>query len=200
MIVFFRDERSVPPDKLTLDRIDPVAITAFLNWLQVSRHNSVSTRNQRLAAISSFSRWMLSQDPTRMAPYQDILAIPAKRAPRPAVHHLTVEQTREFIEIRPLSLSGPRPGKYRFDSFEGGAAGTTGTGGVSLRSSSAVWKDTSFVVTEERSITQDGNVTHQSKHQEVWSIQCKKLLIILITDEETGIASTTTRFVYRKRR
>ena len=97
LIVFFRDERSVPPEKLTLDRIDPDAITAFLNWLEVTRRNSVSTRNQRQAAISSFHRWLQSQDPTRMACCQDILAIPAKRAPRPAVHHLTVEQTRRLL-------------------------------------------------------------------------------------------------------
>jgi len=54
LIVFFRDGRSIPPDKLTLDRIDPTAITGFLHWLEAERHNSISTRNQRLAAISSF--------------------------------------------------------------------------------------------------------------------------------------------------
>lgn len=97
LIAFFRDQRSVPPDKLTLDRIDADTITAFLDWLQVSRHNSASTRNQRLAAISSFYRWMQSQDPTRMARCQDILAIPTKRAPQPAVNHLTVEQTRHLL-------------------------------------------------------------------------------------------------------
>lgn len=97
LIVFFRDDRSVPPDKLTLDHIDAAAITGFLDWLQTNRRNSASTRNQRLAAISSFSQWMQSQDPTRMACYQDILAIPVKRAPQPAVNHLTVEQTRRLL-------------------------------------------------------------------------------------------------------
>jgi integrase/recombinase XerD len=97
LIIFFRDQRSVPPEKLTLDRINADTITAFLNWLEASRRNSVSTRNQRLAAISSFYRWMQSQDPTRMACCQDILAIPAKRSPRPTVNHLTVEQTRRLL-------------------------------------------------------------------------------------------------------
>ena len=97
LIVFFRDQRSVPPEKLTLALIDAGAIAGFLDWLEASRRNSASTRNQRLAAISSFSRWMQSQDPTRMACYQDILAIPAKRAPQPAVNHLTVEQTRRLL-------------------------------------------------------------------------------------------------------
>jgi integrase/recombinase XerD len=97
LIVFFRDERSVPPEKLTLDHIDATAITGFLDWLQTGRRNSVATRNQRLAAISSFYRWMQSQNPTRMACCQDILAIPVKRAPQPAVNHLTVEQTRRLL-------------------------------------------------------------------------------------------------------
>src|SRR5882757_3997073 len=97
LIVFFRDGKSIPPEKLTLDYIDDAAITEFLNWLETSRHNSTSTRNQRLAAIASFYRWLQSQDPTLLACCQDILAIPAKKQIQPAVHHLTVEQTRRLL-------------------------------------------------------------------------------------------------------
>ena len=97
LIVFFRDDRSIPPEKLTLDCIDATAVTGFLDWLEASRHNSVSTRNQRLAAISSFYRWMQSQDPAQMACCQDILAIPAKKQTHPAVNHLSVEQTRRLL-------------------------------------------------------------------------------------------------------
>jgi len=71
LVVFFRDDRSIPPEKLTLDCIDAGAIVGFLDWLCDVRHNSVSTRNQRLAAIASFFRWMQSQDPARMACCQD---------------------------------------------------------------------------------------------------------------------------------
>jgi integrase/recombinase XerD len=97
LIVYLRDAQAIPPEKLTLDRIDAAAITGFLNWLEAGRHNSVSTGNQRLAAISSFARWMQSQDPTQLARCQDILAIPAKKQTHPAVHHLTVEQTRRLL-------------------------------------------------------------------------------------------------------
>src|SRR5260370_5974393 len=76
LIAWFRDKRSVPPGKLTLDHINAAAVTAFLAWLQEGRHNGVSTRNQRLAAISSFCTWMQAEDPSRMACWQDILAIP----------------------------------------------------------------------------------------------------------------------------
>jgi integrase/recombinase XerD len=97
LIAFFRDERSTPPGKLTLDRLDAAAITGFLEWLEASRGNSASTRNQRLAAISSFCTWMQTEDPARMACYQDILAIPAKKQAHPNVNHLTVEQTRLLL-------------------------------------------------------------------------------------------------------
>jgi site-specific recombinase XerD len=97
LIAWFRDERSVPPARLTLDHLDAAAITAFLDWLQEGRHNSVSTRNQRLAAISSFATWMQTQDPARMPRWQDILAIPAKKQDRPAVRHLTAGQTRLLL-------------------------------------------------------------------------------------------------------
>jgi integrase/recombinase XerD len=98
LIAFFSDGRSIPPDKLTLDQIDAAAITGFLNWLEAGRHNSIATRNQRLAAISSFFRWLQSQDPARMAGCQDILAIPAKKKARAGVNHLTVEQTRRLLD------------------------------------------------------------------------------------------------------
>jgi site-specific recombinase XerD len=97
LIAWFRDERSVPPGKLTLDHIDAGAVTAFLGHLQQDRHNGVSTRNQRLAAISSFAAWMQTADPARMACWQDILAIPVKKQARPGVSHLTVEQARRLL-------------------------------------------------------------------------------------------------------
>jgi site-specific recombinase XerD len=100
LIVYFRDERSIPPEKLTLDRVDADAVTGFLEWLQTGRHNSTSTRNQRLAAISSFCTWMQAEDPARMACYQDILAIPTKKQAYPNVHHLSIEQTR-FLLTQP---------------------------------------------------------------------------------------------------
>jgi site-specific recombinase XerD len=97
LISWFRDERSVPPGRLALDHLDADAVTAFLGWLQDSRHNSVSTRNQRLAAISSFCTWMQTEDPARMACWQDIVAIPVKKQDRPAVRHLTAGQTRRLL-------------------------------------------------------------------------------------------------------
>ena len=97
LIVYFRDARSIPPERLTLEHLDAAAITGFLAWLRTERHNRPSTCNQRLAAISSFFRWMQTQDPARMASCQDILAIPSSKQDQPTITHLTVEQTRLLL-------------------------------------------------------------------------------------------------------
>lgn len=108
LICYFRDERSIPPERLTLEQVDAAAITGFLEWLATSRHNAASTSNQRLAAIDSFFSWMQTQDPARMACYQDILAIPASKHDRPAVVHLTVEQTRQLLALPDRSTRAGR--------------------------------------------------------------------------------------------
>ena len=97
LICYLRDQRSIPPERLTLELIDVAAITAFLAWLRAERHNSPSTGNQRLAAISSFFSWLQTQDPARMAACQDILAVPAKKKARPGVNHLTAGQARRLL-------------------------------------------------------------------------------------------------------
>ena len=99
LICYLRDERSIPPERLTLELIDVTTITAFLAWLRAERHNSPSTCNQRLAAISSFFGWLQSQDPARMACCQDILQIPSSKHDQPAIAHLTVEQTRLLLAL-----------------------------------------------------------------------------------------------------
>jgi len=99
LICFMRDERHVAPERLTLELIDTTTITAFLAWLRAERHNRPSTCNQRLAAISSFYRWLQTQDPTLMACCQDILQIPSSKHDQPTIAHLTVEQTRQLLAL-----------------------------------------------------------------------------------------------------
>jgi integrase/recombinase XerD len=99
LICYLRDERSILPERLTLDLIDVDMITAFIAWLRADRRNSPSTCNQRLAAISSFFSWLQTQDPARMACCQDIIQIPSSKHDQPAIAHLTVEQTRQLLAL-----------------------------------------------------------------------------------------------------
>jgi len=64
-------------------------ITAFLAYLEHDRHNSVRTRNARLAAIRSRLRYATLCYPECAALIQRVLAIPDKRSERTIVTLLT---------------------------------------------------------------------------------------------------------------
>jgi integrase/recombinase XerD len=56
----------------------------FLAFLESDRHNSIATRNARLAAIHTFARFLVSEQPADLAEFQRILAVPFKRGARNA--------------------------------------------------------------------------------------------------------------------
>lgn len=77
------------PSALDIADLDAPLITAFLDHLEADRHNTVRTRNWRLAAIHSLSGYAAPSHPEHAATIQRVLAIPAKRHDRRAVTWLT---------------------------------------------------------------------------------------------------------------
>jgi len=88
-LVYCRDVQKVPVERLSLSHINESLVVEFLTWLENERRNSISTRNQRLACIHGFYRYMQTQEPVSLLEHQKILAIPMKKAPQPVVTHLT---------------------------------------------------------------------------------------------------------------
>lgn len=86
----FTEKRlSKAPSALLLDDIDAPLVSAFLEYLEKERGNSVRARNGRLAAIRSFFRFAASREPGHAAQIQRVLAIPRKRFDRDLVSFLT---------------------------------------------------------------------------------------------------------------
>ena len=81
--------RGLAIERLSLSDIDDQLIIGFLEWLETKRHNQIATRNQRLACIHAFYRYLQTEDPAGLWLYQKILALPMKKTPRPVIAHLT---------------------------------------------------------------------------------------------------------------
>src|SRR6266545_2642838 len=77
------------PSELDVADLDAALIGAFLGHLETERHNSVRTRNARLAAIRSFFRFAALRHPEHAALIARVLAIPTKRCDRAEVCYLT---------------------------------------------------------------------------------------------------------------
>ena len=77
------------PSALDIADLDAPLIAAFLDHLEHDRHNTVRTRNWRLAAIHSLFGYAALRHPEHAAIIQRVLAIPTKRHERRLVTWLT---------------------------------------------------------------------------------------------------------------
>lgn len=98
LLHYCQDVKGVPVKRLTLDVLSSQWITDFLEWLEGERKCSITTRNQRLAAIHSFFRYVQAEEPVGLYHYQKISAIPIKKAKKTVVDYLTPEAIKLLLE------------------------------------------------------------------------------------------------------
>ncbi len=89
LLAYAQQQLVTPPAKLDFADLDAELISGFLDHLEHDRHNSIGTRNARLAAIRSLYRYASLQHPEHAALIARVLAIPPKRHDRTIITHLT---------------------------------------------------------------------------------------------------------------
>ncbi len=77
-----------PIDRLNVEAISPMVVRRFLQHLEDDRGCSVATRNQRLAAIHSLSRFIATHSPQHLAWCTENRTIPFKKTPHPVMAYL----------------------------------------------------------------------------------------------------------------
>lgn len=97
LLRFCHERKGWHPDQITLRHLDRDCVEEFLDWLEHDRHCSVATRNQRLAALHAFFRYMQYEAPEQLEPCQRILGVPFKRSTRATVEHLTAEALQALL-------------------------------------------------------------------------------------------------------
>jgi site-specific recombinase XerD len=85
------------PSQLSLEHLTVEQITAFLQHLETSRHNSTRTRNVRLSAIHSFFRYLGAHYPQYLAAAQRVLSIPFKRVTTREIQHLECSEIQALL-------------------------------------------------------------------------------------------------------
>lgn len=90
---------------LTLEDISADLVRQFLRHLEEGRHNSIPTRNLRLAAIHSFYRYLAVFDPRFMTHCQAILAVPFKRRPHRVAQYLERDEVQAVF--KPIDCRAP---------------------------------------------------------------------------------------------
>lgn len=88
-----------PVDRLTVRDLGSGLVLKFLTHLEEDRGCSVRTRNQRLAAIRAFARFVGSRDPAHVEWCGQIRAIAAKKSMSPPVGWLTRVEMEAMLAL-----------------------------------------------------------------------------------------------------
>jgi site-specific recombinase XerD len=99
LLTYLNEEMRLRTERVNLSNISDKTVTDFLDWLETSRCNSISTRNLRLAAIHAFYRYVQMKHPDMLLHCQRIIAIPLKAKERKPVNHLSENTLKELLAL-----------------------------------------------------------------------------------------------------
>jgi integrase/recombinase XerD len=98
LLAWFEKKLHKRPDQLALTDLDVTRIAAFLDYLELERHNVIRSRNARFAALRSFLSFAAHKEPAALGTIQAVLALPMKRFERPLLGYLTREEIEAVLD------------------------------------------------------------------------------------------------------
>ena len=101
LLCFAAEQQGTKITKLTLENLSFEHVLGFLRYLENDRHNHVSTRNQRLAALHTLFEYIASREPQMLDTCQRVAAIPFKRVAPAETHFLERDEMQELLHHLP---------------------------------------------------------------------------------------------------
>lgn len=105
---YMDDVNHIKAEKFNTEHFTKQSVLRFLEWLQNERKCENATRNQRLAAIHAFCKYMQYEDVIHLEQWQNILSIKIKKTERRSVNCLTVEGIKSLLEHIPRTTKTGR--------------------------------------------------------------------------------------------
>lgn len=93
LMEFYKEVYRISPEKLDYGSFSAQRVEEFLTWLEKKHGIGISTRNQRLAALHAFFRYLQYRDPAGFSQCAEVLSVPFKKAPASTVDYMTLEET-----------------------------------------------------------------------------------------------------------
>lgn len=97
LLLYFQEEKGVPANSIELRMLNRNLASDFLDWLEAQRKVSVTTRNQRLAAMKAFAYYVQYRNPEYLENCTDIIAMRPKKHEKPVIPFLTEEELKALL-------------------------------------------------------------------------------------------------------
>ncbi|MHB1444203.1 MAG: tyrosine-type recombinase/integrase [Acidimicrobiales bacterium] len=98
LLGYIRERTGVRPSDVDIAIVDAALVAEFLTVLERQRHNAVSTRNARLAAIHSLFGYAALRHPEHADQIARVLAIPTKNSDQTVVCWLTDPEVEALLD------------------------------------------------------------------------------------------------------
>jgi site-specific recombinase XerD len=109
LIHFMKQEKGIDAQRIKLEVLNKETIVNFLRWIQQERKCGSATRNNRLAAIHSFFRYLQYECPERIYEWQRVLSIKVQKQETKNVNYLDLDGIKLILaQIDVNSKSGRR--------------------------------------------------------------------------------------------
>ena len=99
---FMKEKKGTTAERLTLDHMNRKNVLEFLDWIQ-SGGCSVSTRNQRLAALHAFCKYMQYEDVGRLQQWLEVMSIKIKKTIKGTMNYLTLDGMKHLLSVIPTN-------------------------------------------------------------------------------------------------
>lgn len=99
LLNFIQSKNEVNINNITLSYLTNEIVEEFLIHLETEHHNSISTRNQRLAVIRSFCKYLKNRELSCFENCSNILSIPIKKTPKTSLSYFSVDEIENLINM-----------------------------------------------------------------------------------------------------
>lgn len=122
LLLYFKETKDISANCIELRYLNRKLIIEFLDWLESERNVSVSTRNQRLAAIKAFVHFVQYRNPEFLENYTDIITLRPKKHEKPVISFLTEDEIKALLAQPDLTtLQGLRDAALLSLLYDSGA-------------------------------------------------------------------------------
>ena len=97
LLEFLASQNGVEVNELPCASLTEEGILSFLSYLETDRRAQPSTRNQRLAGIHSFCKYLQRKEPSCIDNCNSILAIPFKKTQKRSIAYMNVEEMEALL-------------------------------------------------------------------------------------------------------
>jgi len=97
-LLFCEQKMEVTPDRISISLLTKELVIDYLDWLELERKCSITTRNQRLSSIHGFIKYVQKELPENLFALQRILGISSRKTGKTIIPYLTEDELKILFQ------------------------------------------------------------------------------------------------------